>query len=102
MTVTLTVQSIITAGAILTAGGIIVGCVVKAVRWFDRQNTQDNSIKKLKSRHDEDISAIKSEQRIIIEGLLACLQGLQEKGCNGPVTRAVEKIDRYLNDKAHE
>lgn len=102
MTITLTWHSLITAGAVLTAGGVIIGLVVKIVRWFDNQGKQDNSIKKLKNMHDEDMCAIKAEQRIIVEGLLACLQGLQEKGCNGPVTQAIERIDNYLNEKAHE
>ena len=102
MTVTLSWQTLITISAGLTAIGVIIGCVVKAVRWFDNQSKQDKSISKLKNRHNEDIQAIKSEQRIIMEGLLACLQGLHEKGCNGPVTKAIDKIDKYLNDKAHE
>ena len=29
-------------------------------------------------------------------------KGLQEKGCNGPVTEAINKIEKYLNAKAHE
>lgn len=102
MTVTLTWQTIITASAVLVAIGTIIGIVVKIVRWFDHQSKQDKSISTLRDRHDDDMSAIKSEQRIIMEGLLACLQGLQEKGCNGPVTKAIEKIDKYLNEKAHE
>ena len=32
----------------------------------------------------------------------ACLKGLQEQGCNGPVTEAVNRIEEYLNKKAHE
>lgn len=100
--ITLTWQSLITISAILSAVGIIIGCVVKAVNWFNLQNNHDESINNLSTKHDEDIDSIKSEQRLIIEGLLACLQGLQEKGCNGPVTNAIVKIDKYLNEKAHE
>ena len=102
MTVTLTWGTIITISAILTALGVIIGCLVKVVNWFNLQNSHDESINNLSDKHDEDINSIKSEQRIIIEGLLACLQGLQEQGCNGPVTKAVNKIEAYLNEKAHE
>lgn len=102
MIVTLTWQTLITAAAVITAIGVIVGFVVKAVKWFDRQSKQDSNLDNLSNKHDEDINSLKAEQRIIIEGLLACLQGLQEQGCNGPVTKAVEKIGAYLNGKAHE
>ena len=42
------------------------------------------------------------EQQMLTYGVLACLKGLQEKGCNGPVTDAISKIEKYLNAKAHE
>lgn len=102
MTVTLTWGTVITASAVLTAIGVITGFLIKAVNWFNSQNSHDENISNLKDKHDEDIISIKSEQRIIIEGLLACLQGLQEQGCNGPVTKAVNRIEAYLNEKAHE
>ena len=53
-------------------------------------------------KQDKDISAIKQEQAILTEGILACLQGLREQGCNGPVTAAITKIEAYINAKAHE
>lgn len=35
-------------------------------------------------------------------GILACLKGLQEKVCNGPVTEAINRFEKFLNAKAHE
>ena len=35
-------------------------------------------------------------------GVLACLKGLKEQGCNGPVTAAINKIETHLNQRAHE
>ena len=47
--------------------------VVFAVyRWYLRQNRQDTEIEKLKS-----------EQCLLTYGILACLKGLKEQGCNG-------------------
>lgn len=102
MNITVTWQTVITAFAFVAA---VVGLVVyfsKAVRWVDRQNKQDAELKELKKHHEQDIKHIKEEQTLLVEGILACLQGLQEKGCNGPVTKAIGKYQAYLNQKAHE
>lgn len=102
MNVTITWQSIITAAAFVGAVIALITYFSKVVRWVDKQATQDLEIKNLKKHHEEDIKAIKAEQTLLVEGILACLQGLQEKGCNGPVTKAIEKYKTYLNTKAHE
>ncbi len=38
----------------------------------------------------------------ICYGVLACLKGLKEQGCNGPVTAALDKLEKHLNQAAHE
>ena len=90
MTVTLTWQTLITAGAVIAALSTIVTLLVKVVRWVDRQKKQDQ-------RLDE----VEKEQTLIVYGILACLKGLKEQGCNGPVTEAINKIERHINNKAH-
>lgn len=102
MDITITWQSFITAAAFVGAVIALVTYFSKVVRWVDKQSKQDEEIKQLKQHHEEDIKAIKQEQTLLVEGILACLQGLQEKGCNGPVTKAIEKYKTYLNTKAHE
>ena len=37
----------------------------------------------------------------VMFGLVSCLKGLESQGCNGAVPKAIEKIDKYLNEKAH-
>lgn len=87
----ITLQSIITAGAVIAAVMAILAYYNKGLRWVDRQNQQD-----------ADIKALKDEQTLLTYGVLACLKGLKEQGCNGPVTEAINKIDKHLNQKAHE
>ena len=77
--------------AVIGALGGIFGAIFAFYKWFLKQEQQD-----------KDISAIKQEQAILTEGILACLQGLREQGCNGPVTAAITKIEAYINAKAHE
>lgn len=102
MQITLTWQTIITAAAVLGALGAIVGALVKFVHWMDRQKQQDTDIKALRETHNHDIDAMKQEQTLLVYGILACLKGLKEQGCNGPVTEAINKIEKHLNQKAHQ
>lgn len=90
MTVHITAQGIITASALVAALIALAGYVFRARDWVKKQGVQDTEIK-----------AIKEEQQLLTYGILACLKGLKEQGCNGPVTEAINKIDKHLNEKAH-
>lgn len=106
-------QSLITAGAVLSVITAFTALFVKVVRFIDRQKEQDIELKKLREKHDnemavlkkdenEQITAIKTEQTLLTYGILACLKGLKEQGCNGPVTEAINKIEKHLNEEAHK
>ena len=113
MVIELTAQTIITAGAVVTAALLLAKRFANGVRWFDRQEKQSTDIEKLKALHEADIAALEAELaaeirknneelQLLTYGVLACLKGMQAKGCNGPVTDAVNTIEKYLNQKAHE
>ena len=102
MQITLTWQTLITASAVLAALTAIATVFAKGVRWVDRQQKQDADIKALRATHVSDMDSIKHEQTVIVYGLLACLKGLREQGCNGPVTEGINRIEEHLNLKAHE
>ena len=102
MQITLTWQGIITAASVLGAVLAIVAFFAKIVRWVDKQNEQDAEIRNLKSHHEADVASLKEEQTLLVYGILACLKGLKEQGCNGPVTEAINKYEKYLNQKAHQ
>lgn len=113
MTIELTPQTIITAASFCTAVILLVQRFAKGVRWFDKQEKQSTDIETLKKKHEDDMEALKQvlakdmhcineEQTLLTYGVLACLKGLKEQGCNGPVTEAINKIEKYLNQRAHE
>ena len=77
--------------ATITALGVVFGAVFGIYRWFLKQEKQD-----------KDIKSIKEEQSVLVHGVLACLQGLREQGCNGPVTAAIEQIENHINNQAHK
>ena len=116
-------QTIITAGAVLTA---LVGFVTlgwKLFKWINHQKEQDQEITNIKVQHAKDIADLKAqhakdiadvgamhhkdtegiqeEQTLVVYGLLACLKGLAEQGCDGPVSEAIDRIEKHINKKAH-
>lgn len=91
MEITISWQTVITAAAVIAAAAAIAAYIAKGVRWMDRQKKQD-----------AEIADIKKEQTMLVYGILACLKGLKEQGCNGPVTAAIDKIEKHINQRAHE
>lgn len=89
--VTISAQSVITAAAVMTALGVIGGVGLWCFRFVERDK-----------RQSRELTAILEEQTIICFGVLACLKGLREQGCNGPVTAALDKLEKHLNKAAHD
>lgn len=102
MQIELTGQTIITAGAVATAALLLIERFAKGVRWFDRQGKHTSDIEALRNQHNADVRNVNGELTLLTFGILACLKGLKEQGCNGPVTEAISKIEKHLNQKAHE
>lgn len=101
MQITVTWQTIITVSTVIGAIVALVTYFSKVVRWVDKQSKQDSQIKEIRQHHEDDMASIKKEQTLLVYGVLACLKGLSEQGCNGPVTEAIYKIEKYLNETAH-
>ena len=81
---------IIKAASLLSALGALVAAVVAVYKVLENNKKQN-----------EFINAMQEEQTLICYGLRGALQGLVEQGCNGPVSEAINKIEKYLNKKAH-
>ena len=84
-------ELITTLAATITALGVIFGVIFAIYRWYLKQEKQD-----------KDIKAIKEEQTLLTQGVLACLKGLKEQGCDGPVTIDIKQIETHLNQQAHK
>lgn len=85
------VEIVTTVASVITAAGVIIGVIIGAVKWFARQEKQDI-----------DIVAMKEEQTVLTHGVLACLKGLKEQGCDGPVSEAIDQIEDFINKRAHK
>lgn len=84
-------NTIITAATLFGSVTAIAGVAFNVYRWYLKQNKQDEEIEKMKN-----------EQCLLTYGILACLKGLSEQGCNGSVTEAINKIEKHINKQAHD
>lgn len=96
------IDALITAGSVLAAVLAMGGVFVKVHNWIKKQDDQSQQIEELKAQHEDDIRHIKDENTLICYALSACLDGLQQLGCNHTVPDAKEKLDKHLNKQAHE
>lgn len=84
---------------LIGACGVILGVFFKLHNMIkaqdDKYTSLDNRISTLEDKSKQN----EQENRLMLKGLLACLKGLKEQGCNGPVTQSIEEIDDYLIKK---
>lgn len=85
------VETVKALAALLTALGVIGGALIALYNFYLRQKKQD-----------EELAEIRKELQLVCFGLKACLSGLHDQGCNGPVTEALNRLDKHLNEKAHQ
>ena len=85
------VELINSAARLLGSLVALGGALIALYKFYERDRRQSKIIK-----------SIQSEQTLICYGVLACLKGLKEQGCNGPVTDALEKMEKHLNQAAHQ
>ena len=86
----ITWQTIVTAAAVVAA-------VIALFKYYNR----GYDFVKRQQDQDEIIKDIQEEQTLLTYGVLACLKGLHEQGANGPVTEAINKIEKHINQRAH-
>lgn len=84
-------ETIIQWGKVVTALAVLGGVAVGGYKFWDSNRRQTRAIR-----------AIQTEQTLLCYGILACLKGLREQGCNGPVTDALDRLEKHLNKTAHE
>lgn len=89
--VTVSADTLITIAAVIGALSVIFGVVFAVYRWYLKQEKQD-----------KDIARIKEEDTLIVFALSACLDGLQQLGANHTVPIAKDKLDKYINQRAHK
>lgn len=93
--------AIITIAGVISALTVIGAAAYKIIKWFQAQEKQTKDIEKLREQEKQDIEDMQDELCLLTYAVLACLKGLKEQGCNGPVTEAIGKVEKHINQKAH-
>ena len=107
------VDVIIKVAALIGAIGGIIGGIYAVFKWFQKQEKQTTDIAALKELHQKDMEAtrkkeaedmqdIKDELCVLSYAMLACLDVFKQQGCNGEVTKAHDRLEKHLNQKAHD
>lgn len=96
----ITLGQIVSAIALI---GSISAFFIAILNWYkktiaDKLNNFEQRITSL----EKDSKDNKQENLILLKGQLACLKGLKEQGCNGPVTQSINEIENYLLNKSHD
>ena len=79
----------------------------EAKKAAEEQNKMDETREQIKYLVDHGevvdatLKAMATENTLQCYCLLSCLRGLAEQGCNGPVHDGIDKLEKYLNQKAH-
>lgn len=82
--------NIITMASLLSALGAVIGIIITAYKFIEADARQTAAIKRMED-----------EQTLICYGLKGALEGLIERGCNGPCKDALAKLEKHLNQSAH-
>lgn len=82
---------IVEIGAAIAVLGALLRTLAKFYELVRHQEEQDRSIQD-----------IKRENALMIDGLHACLDGLEQLGANHTVPVAKEKLYNHINEQAHK
>lgn len=60
------------------------------------------SLQQMQEEKDAKLQEIRAEQCMLTYCMSAVLDGLHQLKCNGPVTEAQNKLEKYINEQAHK
>ena len=81
---------IISLAAVVGAAVALINYTSRVFLWMYKTTQQQ-----------EDLKAVKEEQRIMSIALSACLDGLMQLGANHEVPKAKTALDDYIRSQAH-
>lgn len=93
---------VIKLAEVVGALSLVLGVIIGGYKLYDRIIDRMDDIDKRVGDLEKETKRIKKEDRLVVFALRACLDGLHQQGCNGKVTEAIEEIDNYINDAAHD
>ena len=80
----------------LTALGVIAGVLAAVYKVISKHLKRVGNIESWNGKQQQDIENITAQDVLKLRALLACLKGLEQQGCNGPVTESIKELEDYL------
>ncbi len=93
---------IVKAAEIIGACSVILGVIIGGYKLYDKFFDKLSRLERRVAALEQENKNIKKENALVIYALGACLDGLHQQGCNGEVTKAMDKINKYINNAAHD
>lgn len=81
---------------------IEVGAAVAVIATLFKTSFKFYELIKHQEEQDEAIKDIKEELALILDGMHATLDGLEQQGCNHTVPATKEKLYNHLNKQSHK
>lgn len=97
----ITLNTLIVIGGAVGVIATLIGVILKVHKWYLELEALRKEVDELQKHHEEDLKQVNEENTMICSALSACLNGLQQLGANGEVSTVKEKLDTFLNQKAH-
>lgn len=94
-------NTIIGLAGLVSAVFAIVGIYNKGFKQVEKWESYDAKIEEVKQEVKTETKKLQDEQFMQTKVLLAVLEGLQQQGCNGNVTKAHSDLTQFLNERAH-
>ena len=95
---TLVIPDIVGWAAVVAAAAALFGYLAKLFKFVKEPEDIRKEIEAVKAEQ----ASTKEELRLLTNGILACLKGLQEQGADGPVTLAIKEMEDFLVKSAHK
>lgn len=83
-------NTIISLATLIAAIGSIFGVVRWGIKYVEHDKAQDKKLE-----------AFQKTQTVILFGVSACLKGMKEQGCDGPVEEASKLLEKHLIETAN-
>lgn len=93
---------VVKVAEIIGACSVILGVIIGGYKLYDKLLDRMDEIEKRMNAQEKELERMKKEDTLVIYALRACLDGLKQQGCNGEVTKAYKKLDKHMNQAAHD
>ena len=87
---------------IVGAVSLLLSAIIGGYKLYDKLIDRVERLEDKVGSLETELVRVKKEDALVIYALRACLDGLHQKGCNGKVTEAIERIDKHINKAAHD